>query len=567
MVSLYISVFSLFIASISISDQTSSQAITNTTKACSDEALAMVTNAQAQQYSKFIGASASHRLLCCAFIDKAQNRTRSSASYLMHYSLSFPSIELVYNSTYLPCICSHVNIREMTGIRHVLFVYISHVQVGLVLFLWILSSTYYDLQLKGSYRKHTSLAFLIPSNLIRLTIVSTLIIRSTALYFPTYVNGSYPMVLPRPDRGMAIGYDAANHTVLILGGYYRFQLVTFKNSVFTDHGGGYLFDPDNGDFSARSSAQFYTQMDDTLWYINCMHGNLVTFNTITYNMFDPNITTPIKIVDDTSCNARSCLASLDNGKHQYLFVIGFEGPNYVEGDKVQIYNISSSHWLSQSYVPNMNKKRESLSCVVYNERLYAIGGREPFSGSSGNPLDTVESLYVGADLSNINNALWLYANGVLSQTMSGTRAVVHHEFHSIIVIPAVFQVDVNIINTVDSSISFAGTLTQGTTTAASIIVDDLLYLFGGNANGYRVDTYQYINLLTLAPTASSNAPSNAPSDAPSNAPSKPPSKAPSSAPSNAPSDAPSNAPTAPTNVPSNAPSNAPSPAPSLSPAA
>eukprot|EP01083_Nonionella_stella_P137001 416977_1 len=597
MVSLYISVFSLFIASISISDKTTSQA-------CSDKALVIATNDKAHQ---IIGASITPRYF--PFIDNPQRILVTSSSFSVQYSLSifklmgndaaydftlnetnyvlfntidqylsFASIENVSNSAYPPYIRSHVNqtshapILEMNrACAMIVTLYISI----LLLFMIITSMSISSVNQQDQSPKFISVSYIAPPhvldlciNLIGLAIVSTLVIPSTALYSSTRVSGSYPTILPRQSDEMAVGYDAANHTILILAGFSSGQFVTFKDGVFTDYGSSYLNDGTT-DFYARGHGQYYTQMSNTLWYINCMFdGKLVTFDTTTYKTFAPDITIPIRIVEDTNyCNARSCLTSLDNGKHQYLFVIGFDGLNWSQGDKVQIYNISSSHWLSQSYVPNMNKKRESLSCVVYNERLYAIGGREPFSGSSGNPLDTVESLYVGADLSNINNALWLYVNGVLSQTMSGTRAVVHHEFHSIIVIPAVFQVDVNIINTVDSSISFAGTLTQGTTTAASIIVDDLLYLFGGNANGYRVDTYQYINLLTLAPTASSNAPSNAPSDAPSNAPSKPPSKAPSSAPSNAPSDAPSNAPTAPTNVPSNAPSNAPSTAPSLPPSA
>eukprot|EP01083_Nonionella_stella_P180992 646987_1 len=117
--------------------------------------------------------------------------------------------------------------------------------------------------------------------------------------------------------------------------------------------------------------------------------------------------------------------------------------------------------------------------------------------------------------------MWLYTNGVLSQTMSGTRAVAHHEFNSIIVMPG-SSTDLNIINTIDNSVSFAGTLSEETTEAGSIIVDDVLYIFGGAVSGIRVDTYQYINLLTLSPTTPSNMPSNAPSNTPSNAPSNTP---------------------------------------------
>eukprot|EP01083_Nonionella_stella_P113303 333939_1 len=164
---------------------------------------------------------------------------------------------------------------------------------------------------------------------------ATSIMTSEAEYLSTKVNGSYPMILPRATTQSAVGYDAANDTILILGGkYFSLQFVTFKNGLFVDYGSDYF---GGGNIEFAGNGQYYTQMGDTLWYINCVHGKLVTFDTLTYKTFDPNITIPISIVIDTNCNPRSCLASLNNGHHQYLFVIGFDALNWFQSKKVQIY--------------------------------------------------------------------------------------------------------------------------------------------------------------------------------------------------------------------------------------
>eukprot|EP00485_Elphidium_margaritaceum_P009351 CAMPEP_0202700160 /NCGR_PEP_ID=MMETSP1385-20130828/13369_1 /ASSEMBLY_ACC=CAM_ASM_000861 /TAXON_ID=933848 /ORGANISM="Elphidium margaritaceum" /LENGTH=129 /DNA_ID=CAMNT_0049357287 /DNA_START=3 /DNA_END=389 /DNA_ORIENTATION=+ len=129
---------------------------------------------------------------------------------------------------------------------------------------------------------------------------------------------------------MAVGFDAANATILILGGAANpRQLRTFKDFVPELQSNLSISGQING------YGQSYTQLNDTLWMIESGGQSFIRFNTKTREIDEPTITIQIDV------NIYGCLASSvsANGK-EYLFVVG--GSNGASGylDTLQIYDIS-----------------------------------------------------------------------------------------------------------------------------------------------------------------------------------------------------------------------------------
>eukprot|EP01083_Nonionella_stella_P308232 1086595_1 len=361
-----------------------------------------------------------------------------------------------------------------------------------------------------------------------------------------------PTQMPIALDSFAIGYDAINHTILLLGGGITSRQLTLfqiKNgNTFVSRGSTFL--P-----SAHATwgwGQHYTQINDQLWMLDENGETFIRMDLKTYTSYSPSTTLPISVPYD------GCLTSYDD----HLIVI-YE-------DVVQIYKINDNQWLSN--LPRLQNFRYSLPCAVVNNHAYAIGGED----DAYSILDTIEVL----DLSNINIDSfnpWYYFSDTLTLPTYAGRSVVHGT--DIYVIGGCIGTlceavtTVGIINTITGQYNdISDSLAYGVAFAPSIIVGDTLYVFGGCDRGSALSLYQYSRIPTpnptMQPTEATEQPTKQPSESPTQ-PTKQPTKTPSEPPTKQPTESPTpptKQPTEPTRTPTSLPSSAdaPTPAPSTS---
>eukprot|EP01084_Bolivina_argentea_P051670 95063_1 len=314
--------------------------------------------------------------------------------------------------------------------------------------------------------------------------------------------------LPRGDRYMSVGYDESNDTILIVGGVKNnYQFVTFKNGTFTDYGENYT------SYSIHDISQQYTQINNILWLISEWGEKLLAMQTYyPYTITDSNINIP------TNVGYAGCLSSTKYEDHTYLFLLA--SGNCCDFTHIlQIYNVTSNQWITNN-IPSMLKGRGYFGCIAHKNRLYAIGGR-----NASQKHNTVESLYIGNDLINIEQQQWIYTNGYLSTGLAVSRAIAYG--NDIIVFGGsgtdeLKQTDINVIDTSTNTIKVDGSLAKAVGGAPAIIVDKIAYGFGAQFTGgiYFQKEYQYI---FLPPTQN---PTTAPSHAPTISPTLSPTKAP-----------------------------------------
>eukprot|EP01083_Nonionella_stella_P042366 114468_1 len=337
---------------------------------------------------------------------------------------------------------------------------------------------------------------------------------------PTYTI--QPEILPRKTRAMAVGYDADNQTILLFGGFdsiLQKQFIKFSitQNTFIDEGTAYLSQ------GTYSYAQHYTQLDNHLWMLRGAH--FIDFDIATYTAYYPNITVPIDI------RLAGCLTSSQN----HLIVVGggdqrssTTGNMSYYLNTTQMYSITNAHWLQN--LPTMTQARSAASCIVVNDKLYAIGGTNQYK------TDTVEKLNVA----NINDATWIQSqsweliSGALNFPITRTRVVAHGQY--IIQIGGLIQSGwnimpyVNVIDTQTGTAQFMNNLPFRNVLSAPIIVNDVLHIFGGytrdESGWYSVDTHivSYLPPVetkapTDNPTAATMTPSTNPTEAPSDHPS------------------------------------------------
>eukprot|EP01084_Bolivina_argentea_P020698 38485_1 len=409
--------------------------------------------------------------------------------------------------------------------------------------------------------------YLLSSSITSSTKISVVLI--LLFYHPSHAANFMlgATTLPRTTSGMAVGYDSANDTILLLGGSgdNHQQFITFDGRKFEDEGLYYMTSVLNTN-GVYGTGQFYSQLGDTLWMISEDGLGFVTMDTNSWRVNIPSIDIPIEVRDD------GCLASMKNSyQHEYLFVVGGYNGDYLR--ITQIYNISADLWIES--VPTMYPGYSSRSCIIYNNTLYVMGG---YKGSSSSDRDNqVWRLDVGNDLVNITNKKWLTIDQTgyrLGKSVSGPRAVVFDNYPYIFVVGGTGICCVsdiygyNVIDTATNQVTWntiGGLIEPVGSTGGAIVVHNILYIFHG-------DKWQYIIGPTsnpspspsIAPTNSTNNPTFVPSNSPSDF-TNIPTFVPSNTPLNPSSNVGSNTSLSPTNIPSNDPSNAPTAAPSYPP--
>eukprot|EP01083_Nonionella_stella_P290048 986940_1 len=320
---------------------------------------------------------------------------------------------------------------------------------------------------------------------------AVLAIASTSSDYNNWTAPSSP-TLPRPADSAAVGYDSTTNRIWLVGSYdpYKFvshQLMSYDidSAVFTNYSATALSHPVEG------QGDYYTQIGDILYMIDPTGNKLSTFNvnTAQFAYYYQNIDIPHTVFDD------GCLASIDDA----LFVLGgYENTSYKNAKSVQILDLTTSTWIVSPEVGYLSEGRVWASCIVhpYNNALYAIGGCYSTDGYGAR--QPIEKLYVG-DLAHISQYDWESIDS-LPGALRDLRSLV---YGNDIVSIGGYNSDnsgrneVFVIDVTSDTVRLAGHAAFDCLRAGSIVVDNVLYSFGGYPNEKR---FQYLEMHSLAPT-------------------------------------------------------------------
>eukprot|EP01083_Nonionella_stella_P167376 562401_1 len=335
-----------------------------------------------------------------------------------------------------------------------------------------------------------------------------------------------------------IGYY--NDEVFILGGFntenniIRFPLdISSLHSNTTSH-----------QFGLQKS-QSFIQINDSIWMLPYNQRGLSV-----YDLSTSAFNKPTTYGDDmTAATAYRCLVNYE----QYLFIGGGSDSSGHFYASFSIYDITQNEWNTGTVI---QVARGTHSCNIVENSLYVIGGW------AHKPLDSIEyaSFTFESGVLSTTTPAWSYTEDHLITARRQHRSVV---FGTDIYVIGGCTSDVTycpqsqntlssveIIDTVHNTVSQGSELIYGKNVQAVLILDTIIYSFGGYPTGTDNYHYQYVNVITSSPTsAPSNYPTRSPSTAPSNHPTFSPSAAPTNNPSYSPTIAPTNSPTRfPTNV-------------------
>eukprot|EP01084_Bolivina_argentea_P292548 502967_1 len=341
------------------------------------------------------------------------------------------------------------------------------------------------------------------------------------------------------DVQMAVG--SHNGSIFIIGGYsngyglYEYQI---KQNQFVNHGSQTYITAD-----LYGLGQYWTQIDHKLYMINPKHNIFALFDLKTKSFINNwnDVAIPSVVEDE------ACLASVPD----YLFVLGGFVFKVGSINAVQILQISTLLWLSET--PSLRTKRRAMSCIVheYTSQLFVMGGE----GTSGK-LATIEKLNI-VDIPTLNQ--WEYNNNNLLSGCSGSRAVVFDDY--IWVVGGFYSsngqlTSVQKINVITGDVSSDQNLIWSVGFASVVMVDRVIYVFNGHdgdiydGHGHRYHgwkrSYQYYQLPTVAPTSTPTPSPSHPTMKPTLSPTCSPtniSESPSNTPSNIPTFSPSFTPT------------------------
>eukprot|EP01084_Bolivina_argentea_P055684 102039_1 len=311
------------------------------------------------------------------------------------------------------------------------------------------------------------------------------ILLQSTLKYDNWITGNSS--LPRSDRAMAVGYNNKSDTIWLLGGVNNNnQLISFHEDEFTDHGINNLTNYVYG------YGQFYSQIFNVLWMINPSGDQLDRFNLETLQ-FESSYYIPVDV------STSGCLTSIIQGTNSYIFVIG-GGTNDQYLYLLQIFNVTSMKWFNITNTPKMHQGRVALTCNAHNDKLYAIGGRN----DSFTSLSSIEVLFIGDNLLNITNDEWKYIDP-LTKSLFGLRSI---KYGDDIIIIGGYSPDENewsnLIHVIDSQtnmVSIGGYMSFEDMYSSSIMVDQIVFAFGGMNAGGNLNKWQYMD-LTATPNTS-----------------------------------------------------------------
>eukprot|EP01083_Nonionella_stella_P165852 552860_1 len=331
--------------------------------------------------------------------------------------------------------------------------------------------------------------------------------------------------LPKHADEPAVG--SYGNQVYIFGDYANpRQLLRYnvRNNTFADDG-------DVVGWNTTGKAQSWQQ------YANMLY--MITYNTLSVYDFDSNqfinhwknISFPRKSEREIweGSSELSCLVVTDT----FIFIIGgSDASDSTTMNDVQILSLLTYNWTFS----NMIQARRSLSCAFDHLRhtLYAISGLQDDDAH----LNSIEM----TNINGMEQQSWTMLNDTLTDACFGTRALAHSDSNSVFIIGGhnnegdnVISINtVHVINTITNTVSVSPErLPYKVTTTGAIIVDNIIYCFGGwnEVIDNALDTWIYyrINMTIDEPISPSFAPIATPNPSSrtlSNDPTQYPSKSP-----------------------------------------
>eukprot|EP01084_Bolivina_argentea_P113844 202809_1 len=299
------------------------------------------------------------------------------------------------------------------------------------------------------------------------------------LYIATIVHSAWvapEVVIPSALWESAVGYY--KNSIFLIGGHGNSNsngLIEFDTitETFTDHTPGYkkaFSDDMNGD------GQYYSQLGNNVFMINHI-GNKYHPDTIAvFNLETKKLDSHWKSIDlQQNVGETACLMVTDDN----LFVVG-GGTTLKPLKTTQILDLESYLWLT--HTPSMKTTRRYLACVVDHctKTIYAISGNSLCTACSGaqkyhQKIKSIEKLNIN-DMDNIQNEIWDYMPNELPYPALWGRAVLYGKYIFVIG----FDLDKpQIINTETGKISLGDTLPYEVRSTSMIIVNHILYVFGG----------------------------------------------------------------------------------------
>ena len=253
-------------------------------------------------------------------------------------------------------------------------------------------------------------------------------------------------------------------------------------------------------FSIATSGDslYYFQQGSLLWTIDYASGNrfnVFNMESKTFSAHYQGINIPTKVGSD------GCLSNYNHNDNQYIIVLGGLFNSMIVNNDLQIYNLSSGEWLSNT--PSMIVARAEFACIVHpaTSQLFAFGGYNlteilwnPSFDIYTNYKRSIEKLYIG-DIENLANYNWEYNIEPLNYPMDPFGAVVYGD-DILLVAGKAYDGDlldtVFVINAITGEVSYGGTLADRAGDASPIIANGIIYLMGGT----RGDNWQYMFLLS-----------------------------------------------------------------------
>eukprot|EP01083_Nonionella_stella_P034652 94802_1 len=292
--------------------------------------------------------------------------------------------------------------------------------------------------------------------------------------YSSWDNGS--PVLPRDltsgPTGAAVCYDdePSSESIWFIGLGNAWMSFDLSSTTFTDY----------GDTLATqiypAAGQYYSQLGNTLYLVEgynhpdqLIHSFDVKAHTMTYSL--TQAPAAVSGVSD------QCMASFSSDS-DYLIVAGGDDASDVYHNYVEIYDITNDVWLSN--VPDMQQARTRHSCVVVDQRVYAIGGGDTQNAAVGTTWEVLNLV----DMANIQSESWSVMATALSWEKDQFSAVVYGS-DILLLGGSPYEDDatrkiVVVIDTITGAIdSASGPLIYGADSMSGIHAFGKLYTFGG----------------------------------------------------------------------------------------
>eukprot|EP01083_Nonionella_stella_P103740 296549_1 len=320
-----------------------------------------------------------------------------------------------------------------------------------------------------------------------------------------YVLESSP-TLPRADHDQVIG--TYNKSIFLLGGAnFPRAFVEYDTirAVFIDHAESWAsFDIDGG-------SQYYTQINHTLYFKDSQQNDLSIFD-MKSKQFTRSFITNIPV----NPGKNLCLTSTQN----YLYLVGGLTVD------LQIYDLKNHNWLSN--VPPMLRVRRDHCCAVhpFNDVLYTIGGHLVNINFYG----SIEAMHTV----DITENAWYDIGVTISPALAYSQCTTHGNNIYIVggYTGSLWSNTLYVLNVETNTCTLSHhTMLHRLSNAPSIVVESMLYVFGGESDGgAELNSWQWIALATEPPThdptpAPTYDPTSAPIPAPTHDPTLPPTPA------------------------------------------